>query len=107
MDRYCELMGVANPNDLPAVYPKREDAPGISVGSVRVNREGYKGGVLKHRETHLPTMPHGFTDEEWPTVLQAVLSARLPVPRVYFVRLHNQLCLHNQLRLTRHRQTPS
>ena len=65
MDCYCELMGVANPNDLPVVYPKQEDAPGISVGSVRVSKQDYKKGVLECKETHLLTMPHRFTNKEW------------------------------------------
>jgi hypothetical protein len=46
MDRYCELMGVGDPEDLPAAYPKRESVSTIAVnvtrvvGSPGIRREG-------------------------------------------------------------------
>ena len=46
MDRYCELMGVGDPEDLPAAYPKRESISTIAVnvtrvvGSPGIRREG-------------------------------------------------------------------
>ena len=64
MDRYCKLMDVGSPQDLPASYPKREDTETISVSAARVVGGGYKGRVPPDEETHLAMTPY-FTTEEW------------------------------------------
>ena len=65
MDRYCELMGVEDPHDLPAVYPKHGVESAISVGAVRVGWETYKGGGDDRLDPHLPTMAQQLTHDEW------------------------------------------
>ena len=46
LDRYCELMGVENPHDLPVSYTKKDYAENISVRVTRVLGGSYKGGGL-------------------------------------------------------------
>ena len=65
MDRYCELMGVEDPLDLPGAYPKRGDPVGISVGMVRVDGEQYISASGGRINPHSPTMSHQLTLEEW------------------------------------------
>ena len=68
MDRYCELMGVEGPHDLPAAYPKRENASEISVNSVRVPGERYISRGQEEQKPHLPTTPtmsQQLSYEEW------------------------------------------
>jgi transposase InsO family protein len=65
MDRYCELMGVESPNDLPAAYPKRDEVLEVSVSAIRLGREGYKFEHPRGVNTHLLAMTHTFSDDEW------------------------------------------
>ena len=65
MDRYCELMGVSDPHDLPPLYPKRADPSQISIGGVRVLGSGYKGGVDISCAPCPLTMSRLPTQEEW------------------------------------------
>jgi len=55
MDRYCELMGVEDPHDLPTAYPRRENISEVSVNAARVVG-GYISGDAKRQGTHQPTM---------------------------------------------------
>ena len=85
MDRYCELMGVENPSDLPAAYPKREMLASISVHAVRLGEKAYIRPGLTLRETHptTPIMAVHLSYEEW------------------------EECDHYERRLSRHRREGS
>lgn len=65
MDCYCELMGVKDPQDLLAAYPKRESMPELSVSAVRVCGMGYKGRGHSERGGNPSTMTQSLTSEEW------------------------------------------
>ena len=62
MDRYCELMGVEGPGDLPAKRDgKGIEAHGIITCSMRVAIEGYKGGNGLGERFENPNMPRGLS----------------------------------------------
>ena len=42
LDRYCKLMGVEGPQNLPALYPKKGEMSDALVGVIRVVPGGYK-----------------------------------------------------------------
>ena len=65
MDRYCELMGVEDPYELPTAYPKREDDHEVSVKAVRVVSDTYIRRSSGEGTAHLPTMAQQFSQEEW------------------------------------------
>ena len=69
MDRYCELMGVEDPSELPAAYPKWKEFAGVSVSSVRLVDE-YKNPRVGSGEVDVPAMspsrpPRNLTAQEW------------------------------------------
>jgi len=61
MDRYCELMGVEDPLDLPGAYPKRGGPVEVSVRAIRVGSEWYKDVGGARIDPHSPTMSHQLT----------------------------------------------
>ena len=65
MDWYCELMGVEDPHELSAAYPKRKDDHEVSVKTVQVISDTYISGSSGEGTTHLPTMAQQFSHEEW------------------------------------------
>ena len=73
LDRYCELMGVENPHDLPASYTKRDYAENISVSATRVLGGSYKGESLGREGPYLSPMSHPFSDEEWADCVEYAL----------------------------------
>ena len=67
MYRYCELMGVGDPGELPAAYPKREEITRISASAIGLS-EGYKNRSSGGGNTHPSAMfVHHFTEAEWNT----------------------------------------
>ena len=69
MDRYCELMGVGGPHDLPASYAKKGNFESAAVSVIRVFDERYKSwgarGVGDSNPLSSPTMSRHFTTDEW------------------------------------------
>ena len=66
LDRYCELMGVRGPQNLPALYPKKGEMSDALVGVIQVVPGGYKTKVSGKGGTHLPSMTQTISTEEWP-----------------------------------------
>ena len=65
MDRYCELMGVGDPHDLPETYPRRGNDSGVMVGAVEVGFEQDISLDIGSNDAHQPTMTRSFSSEEW------------------------------------------
>jgi len=66
MDRYCELMGVEDPHDLPAAYPKTEEIVDVSVNAIRAGPgKEYISTTVGGGEPHLPAMTQPLDHDEW------------------------------------------
>ena len=66
MERYCELMGVDSPNDLPAKRGSEKfEAREVVLFSARVATEGYKGRVEPGETLDNPTMPRSLSHSEF------------------------------------------
>ena len=65
MDRYCDLMGVGSPHDLPASYAKG-NIEKFSVSATRIQEKPYKRSGLRNGGTQPPlhAMSPPFTAAE-------------------------------------------
>ena len=66
MERYCELMGVDSPNDLPAKRGSENfEACKVILSSVRIAAEAYKGKLEPGETLNIPTMPRTLSYTEF------------------------------------------